>query len=133
MFIAMLTPEQQESLCRIVRFIARIDDDNPVRGGVLVSKLQQESILSDIPPPAKNMEEVKTYLGAFNTPLSAKVLLMECLGIALADMVAHPDEVKAIKEIGEIINIEPEWIDRSFDYVQRAIELQREGQELLGF
>ncbi len=131
MFIPMLTPEQQEALCRIVRFVARIDDDNPVRGDILVTKLQQESILTEIPPPAKDLEEVKTYLPSFNTPLSQRALLLECLGVALADMVAHPDEVAAIDTISDGLGVERDWTNRARDYVQRAIEIQREGQDLL--
>lgn len=131
MFIPMLTPEQQEALCRIVRFVARIDDDNPVRGDVLQTKLQQESLLTEIPPPAADLEEVKGYLDTFNTPLSKRALVLECLGVALADLVAHPDEVKAIETIGDGLGLDRAWLDRARDYVQRAIEIQREGQELL--
>jgi hypothetical protein len=131
MFIPMLTPEQQEALCRIVRFVARIDDNNPVRGDVLVAKLEQESLLTEIPPPAADMDEVKRHLDVFNTPLSKRALVLECLGVALADLVAHPDEVKAIEAIGEGLGLDGAWVERARDYVQRAIEVQREGQDLL--
>lgn len=131
MFIPMLTPEQQEALCRIIRFVARIDDDNPIRGDVLISKLQQESILTEIPPPAKDLDEVKTYLPVFNTPLAKRALLFECFGVALADMVAHPEEMEFINTVSKELGIDQEWTDRARDYVQRAIEIQREGQDLL--
>ena len=131
MFIPMLTPEQQEALCRIVRFVANVDDDNPYRGDVLALKLQQESILTEIPPAAANLDEVKGYLPIFNTPLSARALVLESLGVALADQVVHPDELKAIEAIAQGLGLDSAWTERARDYVQRAIEIQREGQEIL--
>ncbi len=132
MFIPMLTPEQQEALCRIVRFVARIEEDNPVRGDILITKLRQETVLTEIPEPAKDLDEVKTLLPVFNTPLAARALLLECFGVALADLVGHPDEVSVIEAIGDGLGIEHDWLERARDYVQRAIEIQREGQDLLG-
>jgi len=131
MFISLLNPEQQEGLCAIVQFIASLDGESDQREEMLVAALLEESNLSAIPAAANSGDEVEALLSRFDTPVSKHALLLECFGVALADDVLHENELKAIRAMATSTDVSEAWIERARDYVQRALETQREGLELL--
>jgi len=132
MFISLLSKDQQEALCAIIQFVARIDGENDAREELLVSALLTESNLDAIPPVAADQDAVEALLGRFDTPVAKHALLLETLGVALADNILHETEVKAILAISDAMKIERTYVERARDFVQRSLDMQREGSELLG-
>ena len=131
MFIGLLNKDQQEALCSIIQFVAKLDGNDDVREELLVSALLAESILDKLPETAVDQDAVEALLGNFDTPVAKHSLLLEMLGVALADNNLHETEIKAILAVADAMKIERSWIDRGRDYVQRTLEIQREGNDLL--
>lgn len=131
MFIAMLTTKQQEALCKVVQYIAEVDGNVDYREKLLISALLEESALDEIPAAAKDMDEVKELLGRFDAKVAKRALLLESIGVALADDVVHPTEIRVIEELADGMGISRDWLDSARDYVQRALDVQREANDLL--
>lgn len=131
MFIRTLNPEQQEALCRIVRFIAEVDGEQDARETLVSAALLAESSLSAVPEKAADLDEAIQLAGRFSDSTSRRALILECLGVALADQVAHPAEIEAIHSLSEALQLSDSWVEQARDYVQRQLDMQREGAELL--
>ncbi len=131
MFISLLDRAQQEALCKIAQFMVHVDDDRDGREALLVQSLLQESALEEVPAAAKTVDEVRELAKGFDEVSAKRALLLELLGVVLADDVAHPEEMKVIHALAEDLSIDSDWLERAQDYVQRQLDLQREGAALL--
>ncbi|RMG17704.1 MAG: hypothetical protein D6729_08310 [Deltaproteobacteria bacterium] len=131
MFISLLDREQQEALCKMAQFMVAVDDDRDGREELVVQGLLQESALEEVPEGAKTVDEVRSLAKKFEEGTASRALLLELFGVVLADDVAHPEEMKVIQALAEDLGIDEHWLERAQDYVQRQLELQREGLELL--
>lgn len=131
MYIALLDPDQQQALCRILLFVANVDGIEDHREDALNAALLEESSLDEIPQAAADMDEVKSLLSGFKDRHAGRALLLEAFGVALADAVVHPKELEVIRAIAAEVGVDEAWLERARDYVQRALELQHEGRELL--
>ncbi|MDF1564516.1 MAG: TerB family tellurite resistance protein [Deltaproteobacteria bacterium] len=131
MFIGLLNKEQQEALCSIIQFVAKIDGADDAREELLISALLAETSLDTMPATADDQDAVEALLDRFDTPVARHSLLLEMMGVALADNNLHEAEVKAILAVADALKVDREWVDRGRDYVQRTLELQREGNDLL--
>jgi len=131
MFIGLLNKDQQEALCSIIQYVAAIDGENDVREEMLVSALLAESNLDNVPAVAADQDAVEALLGRFDTPVARHALLLEIMGVALADDILHETEIKAILAVADALKVDRSWIERARDYVQRAIDTQHEGHDLL--
>ncbi len=131
MFIGMLGKEQQEALASILQYVAKLDGENDAREDLLIKALLAESGLASVPEVAADQDAVEALLGRFDTDLAKRALLLESLGVALADDVLHENEIKAILAMADALNVDRAWVDRARDYVQRMLDLQREGVALV--
>lgn len=131
MFIGMLNDEQQDALCRIAQFLSKVDGVEDHREEALTAALLEESRL-DAVPPAAEADDLEGLLERFDTPTARHAALLESLGVVLADQVITHEEMLAIDLMAKKLEVEPEWVERARDFVQRTLEIQREGRELLG-
>lgn len=131
MFIGILNQEQRENLCRIVQYIASCDGETHAQEAAITGALALETGLDEVPSSAADLDEVEGLLKAFDAPHTRRALVLESLGVALADANLHPEELKVIQAMAKGLELDEAWVETARDYVQRAIDLQREGAELV--
>jgi hypothetical protein len=129
MFLHILTLDQQTAFLALAKkFIATDEVLSSDEHNQLELAMAETGWDFDEEVPDMAIEDI---VALFDTPTSRRVALLELIGIGLADQEFHPNENAFVCDLASRWGMDTGIVPKLQSWVERQLQLAREGEELL--